>query len=142
MQELSALIELLFGNGQFMPHGYCLYWRPELLYMHVVSDLTIALAYFSIPVTLVVLLRQRQRPLPYRWVFVFFALFIFLCGASHLIELVTLWYPVYYLEGVVKVATATASLATALLMFPLVRELVEKFGRGVSQTAGEPADGE
>lgn len=129
MESLSALLQSLTDPGQFMPHGYCLYWRPELLYMHVVSDLAIALAYFSIPITIVVLLHKHNQLLPYRWVFACFAVFIFLCGASHLVELVTLWYPIYYIEGAVKVATAAASLATAFLMFPLLREIIDKIHR-------------
>lgn len=138
MQELAASLVSVFGTAKFMPHGYCLYWQPELLYMHMIADLTIALAYFSIPITIVVLLRQRRQVLPYRWVFVSFAVFIFLCGASHLVELVTLWYPVYYFEALIKVATATVSLATALLLFPLIRELLDRFQK--TDSAG-PAGG-
>jgi hypothetical protein len=36
-----------------MPQGMCYLWRPGVLSLHLVSDALIALAYFSIPFTLV-----------------------------------------------------------------------------------------
>jgi hypothetical protein len=56
-----------------------------------------------------------------------FALFIFLCGTTHLMNILVLWYPLYYVEGFVKIATAAASLATALMVYPLVPALLERF---------------
>jgi len=109
----------------YAPHGYCLLWRPELIGLHVVSDLAIALAYYSIPPTMLYLVRKHRAVLPFRWVFVMFAVFIFLCGTTHVVDIITLWYPIYGLQGVVKALTAAASLATALLMFPLIPTLFE-----------------
>jgi len=116
-----------FDLERFMPHGMCYLWQPDLLGMHVVSDLAIAIAYYSIPFTIVYLLKRRGQSVPYRWVFRMFALFIFLCGTTHLMNILVIWYPLYYLEGFVKIATAAASLATALMVFPLVPTLLERF---------------
>lgn len=125
MNNAPGLIDTIFGYDKYMPHGYCLLWQPELVWLHVVSDLTIALAYYSIPLTLMYLVRKSGQKLPFLWVFVMFAIFIFLCGTTHLIEIVTLWYPIYYLQGIVKALTGAASLATALLMFPLLPAVLE-----------------
>ena len=38
---------------QFMPHGMCFLWKPDLLAFHIAADALIALAYFSIPVFLI-----------------------------------------------------------------------------------------
>lgn len=48
----------------FMPHGHCYFWKPEIVWLHVVSDALITLAYYSIPVILLVLVRKR-RDLPF-----------------------------------------------------------------------------
>ncbi|HMK79956.1 MAG TPA: ATPase, partial [Xanthobacteraceae bacterium] len=45
---LSAL-QSLFDTASLSPHGICLLWRPELVWLHVVSDSIIAISYFSIP---------------------------------------------------------------------------------------------
>ncbi|HEV8702764.1 MAG TPA: hypothetical protein VGV60_15950 [Candidatus Polarisedimenticolia bacterium] len=44
----------------FMPHGHCYFWQPEIVWLHVVSDSLITLAYYSIPVALVCFLRKRK----------------------------------------------------------------------------------
>ena len=120
------MFDIIFSN-EFIPHGFCFMWRPELVWMHVLADLTIALAYFSIPVTIMILVAKKKKKLPYKWVFYMFAAFIFLCGLTHIFELIGIWEPIYYLEGIVKVLTAAVSLATAIMIFPLIPVLIRRF---------------
>lgn len=49
-----------------------------------------------------------------------FGLFILLCGAGHLLEVVTLWYPIYWISGLVKAGTALVSCYTAMELFILL----------------------
>lgn len=102
-----------------MPHGHCFLWRFDLLLLHVGSDLLIALAYFSIPVALWVFVKQR-KDLAFNWIFSMFAMFIFACGATHLLEAWNIWNDHYYLEGVMKLGTAAVSVATAIAVWPLL----------------------
>jgi len=44
-----GFIDHLFSADGFMPHGHCYLWRPGVLWLHIVSDALITLAYFSIP---------------------------------------------------------------------------------------------
>lgn len=111
-----------FSNGSYAPHGYCLLWQPGLVWTHVIADGVIALAYFSIPVALVTLIRRRE--LAYGGVFWCFALFILACGFTHVMAIWTLWQPVYGLEAAVKVVTAIASIATAILLWPLLPKAI------------------
>jgi chemotaxis family two-component system sensor kinase Cph1 len=113
----------LLQNG-FMPHGFCYQWRPDILWMHVVSDAVVALAYFSIPVTLIYFLRHR-RDIPFRWLIGLFAAFIILCGLTHVFGIWTVWQPVYGLEGVVKALTALVSIFTALALVPIIPEALK-----------------
>ena len=118
MERISSDLFNLNGTN-FMPHGTCLLWRPDLVLVHAISDGLIALAYFSIPIALLVFLKRRTD-LEYRWLFGLFAAFILACGATHLLGVVTLWEPIYGVEGVVKLATAFVSLATALVLWPII----------------------
>ena len=45
-----AILERLLDSSMFSPHGICLLWEPELIWLHVASDAVIAAAYFSIPI--------------------------------------------------------------------------------------------
>ena len=122
MEEIKELIL----SDSFMPHGYCFLWRPELVWMHAITDIIIALAYFTIPITIIILVKKSKSQMPFLWIFVMFAAFIFLCGLTHIIELIGIWKSYYYLEGFVKILTAAVSLATAIMMFPLVPILIDK----------------
>jgi len=51
-----------------------------------------------------------------------FAIFIVACGTTHLLEIWTVWQPVYWLSGVVKAITAAASVPTAILLARLIPE--------------------
>lgn len=102
-----------------MPHGVCFFYRQDLILLHVISDAVIALAYFSIPVTLLHFLRKRQT-IPFAHVLVLFAAFITLCGLTHIMGIWTIWKPYYFLQGGVKTLTAIVSMLTAAVLVPLV----------------------
>lgn len=114
---MTEFLSQLF-RSDLVPHGYCLAWKPEIVWLHVVSDALITLAYYSIPLTLGYFVRRR-RDLPFSWIFLFFAVFIFACGTTHLMAIWTIWEGAYRLEGVVKALTAVVSIATAVLLAPL-----------------------
>ena len=102
-----------------MPHGHCYRWLPGILWLHILSDALIALAYFSIPFTLVYFIRKR-KDLPFNWIFLCFAIFIVACGTTHLFEIFVIWHPVYWLQGVIKAITAAVSVPTAILLVRLI----------------------
>ena len=112
-------LRAFFSPNDFMPHGYCYLWNTRLVWLHVVSDSLIALAYFSIPITLVHFIRKR-RDLPFNWMFVCFGVFILACGTTHAMEVWTLWHASYWLSGAVKAVTALVSVPTAILLVRLV----------------------
>ncbi|MBW4659045.1 MAG: PAS domain S-box protein [Drouetiella hepatica Uher 2000/2452] len=116
---MLELIQNLFGTGTFIPHGHCYLWNSALVWLHVLSDLGTALAYYSIPLTLFYFVQQRQD-LPFNWIYLMFSAFITACGTVHLLEVWTLWHPVYWLSGSIKAITAVVSLGTAVALFRLI----------------------
>lgn len=116
--------QALFCSESLLPHGFCYLWNPLLIWLHGLSDTLIAMAYFSIPPTLIYLVRKK-RSIPFDWMFVCFGCFIAACGATHLMEVVTLWTPVYWISGGVKIITAFASVPTAILLARVVPQILE-----------------
>jgi len=104
-----------------MPHGHCLLWRPDLLFLHLTGDSLIAVAYTLIPFALVALVRKRED-LIFNWVFVLFAAFILLCGLTHAVGIVNIWHGYYYLAGLLKLITGVVSIATAVVVWRLLPE--------------------
>ncbi|MEH1775533.1 MAG: ATP-binding protein [Nostoc sp.] len=116
---ISELWTNFFTSGSFIPHGHCYLWQTNLVWLHILSDSLIALAYYSIPATLFYFVIKRQD-LPFDWIFLLFSAFIVACGTTHLIEIWTLWHPTYWLSGFVKAVTATISLITAVNLVSLI----------------------
>src|ERR1700741_1146196 len=114
----------LLSSQDFMPHGYCYLWDRGLVWRHLISDVLIALAYFSIPITLLYFVR-RKRDLPFHWIFVCFGVFIVACGSPHVMEVWTLWHATYWLSGIIKAVTALASVPTAVLLVQLVPKAID-----------------
>jgi PAS domain S-box-containing protein len=119
---MKEFFEHLFSSD-FMGHGYCYLWKPEIVWLHAVSDTLIALSYLVIPLTLVAFVRKR-RDLPFHWMFFMFGVFILGCGATHLMEIWTLWNGTYRLAGIIKAITAGASVATASALVLLIPRAV------------------
>jgi len=114
-----GFLQRLFSSDHFMPHGSCYMWDPYVIWLHVLSDGLIALAYFSIPITLLYFV-SRRKDLVFDWMFLCFAAFIVSCGTTHIMEIVNIWYPNYWLSGLIKVITAVLSVTTAILLIRLI----------------------
>lgn len=113
----------------FLPHLYCYLRNPGLVWTHVIADSLIAIAYLAISVTLAYLVYKARRDIPFHWMFLAFGLFIIACGATHFMEVVTIWIPVYVLSAAVKLFTATVSLTTAAVLpftVPQILALVQQ----------------
>lgn len=116
---MSGLVENLLPIGSFIPHGYSYLWQPQLVWLHILSDSIIALAYYSIPITLIYFV-QKRKDLPFDWIFLLFSAFIVSCGTTHIMDVWTLWYPTYWLAGALKALTAVVSLYTAISLVQLM----------------------
>ena len=116
----TALLWPLLGHNlagmPFMPHSFCYLGNTTLITTHMMSDLLIGISYVVISLTLVYLVRASDGAIPFHWMFLAFGTFIIACGATHFMEVVTLWQPLYWISAYVKVITAGASVATAVAL--------------------------
>jgi len=120
MMELNAP---LFSTQHFLPQGDCYLWAPGVLWMNVLPDLLIAMAYFTIPFVLIYVARRR-RDLPLNWLLVWLGIFTVACGATHLLNLWNVWHTAYWIEGLLKIVTAAASVPTALLLWGALPDIL------------------
>ena len=118
-----GLVRGLF-SANFLPHGTCYLWNGRLVWLHLTSDVLIWLSYIAISCTLVYLERRMRKDIPFQWVYLAFGAFIVACGFTHLMEVIVLWKPVYWLSGSVKVVTAIASVGTAIALPSLVPKTI------------------
>jgi two-component system, NtrC family, sensor kinase len=116
---MLQFLQKMFGDGLFIPHGHCYLWKPGLVWLHIISDSLIALAYYSIPIILVYFVQKRED-LPFKWILLLFGAFIVSCGTTHVMEVWTLWHPTYWLSGFQKFLTACISVYTAIVLMPII----------------------
>jgi len=109
-----------FNYEQYMPHGMCYLWKPEVLWVSVISDVLTALAYFSITIAVIVFVKKRQD-LPYPAFFILVGSIIFLaCGTSHLISAIVVWKPIYGISAISKAITAVTSVLSGILIWKVL----------------------
>jgi len=116
---MSSYLSWLFSSQEYMPHGMCFLWQPELIGLHVASDSAIALAYYSIPIALSYFVWKRAD-FAFPGIFVLTSLFILACGTTHIMGVWTLWFPDYRFDGGIKVVTALLSVGTAIAIWKVM----------------------
>ncbi|MCL1464398.1 bifunctional diguanylate cyclase/phosphodiesterase [Argonema galeatum] len=120
---MKEVIRNLFAPGNFIAHGHCYLWHSGLVWLHILSDTLIALAYYSIPLMLLYFLYKRQD-VPFKSLFWLFGAFMVASGTTHILEVWTVWHPNYWLSGSFKAFTAILSLYTAASVFPLIPKVL------------------
>jgi PAS domain S-box-containing protein len=116
---MTSFLSWLMSPQDYMPHGMCFLWQPELIALHVASDSLIALAYYSIPIALVYFVLKRTD-FAFPSIFVLTGLFILACGTTHAMSVWTLWYPDYRVDGGIKAVTALLSIGTGVAIWKVM----------------------
>jgi PAS domain S-box-containing protein len=108
----------LFSSG-YLPHSFCYLAQPGLIWTNAAMDGLIAFSYVAIfgwLFWMVGRLRTSPELQSYLWILICFGTFILACAGTHLMEVITLWWPVYWASVAVKIACAAASVITAMLL--------------------------
>ncbi|AAF04908.1 Protein EIN4 [Arabidopsis thaliana] len=127
---LFALLALVSGDNDYVS---CNCDDEGFLSVHTilecqrVSDLLIAIAYFSIPLELLYFISFSN--VPFKWVLVQFIAFIVLCGMTHLLNAWTYYGPhsfqLMLWLTIFKFLTALVSCATAITLLTLIPLLLK-----------------
>ena len=133
-------------DSDFAPHGQAFVGQPEVLWIHVVSDALIALAYFLILIALISFVKNRAG-LSWRGTFALVAFFVFACAVTHLMEIWSVWHGTFRLFGIVKAITGVAGIATAVLLLKAIPDALslpssEELNVASSMLESEKADRE
>lgn len=121
-------------SARYLPHRFCYLAQPWLIWTNAPADMAIFLAYFVLFQSLFLLawlVRSQMRP--YLWIFLAFGLFILTCGLTHLMEVVTIWWPLYPLSTSVKILCALVSVPTAIVFHRKVPLLAKEMNQYLSE---------
>lgn len=112
-----------FFSSEYMPHGHCYFWDPGIVWANAISDSIIAIAYMTIPMTLLFIFRRR-RDFSYIWMMALFAVFILGCGMTHVFDVINIWTPYYRTDSFIRIVTALASIGTAIMLIKITPKVI------------------
>ncbi len=115
----------MFTPDSLMPHAVCWATAPRLIWTLVVTNFVTFLSYLTICSTLLFLVRRTGRAImrDWAWFVVGFALFILACGTTHLLEVVTTWIPIFWVDAWTNIVTAVLSATVAVVLIKRVKEI-------------------
>ncbi len=117
----------LFDSSGFVARRDCGEWTNTLIVIHNFSDILIWLCYLTIPLLLIYFTRKVPS-VPFQKMFWLFSFFIISCGMTHLMGFILFYKPMYYLDGLIKLITALASMLTVIHLIPVLPQaLVMRF---------------
>jgi PAS domain S-box-containing protein len=111
MNDVINFFKKLFDSSDWPPRWHCGKWSEFDGWLYIVSDLLIWSAYFAIPVVIIKYISRKQGARFIRLYFLF-AAFILACGATHFLDAVAFWIPVYRLSALVRLLTGIISWIT------------------------------
>jgi two-component system NtrC family sensor kinase len=108
----------MFDDVSLMPHAVCWAAAPRLIWTMVFANAITFLSYVTICATLLILVRRTRRVIARDWAYflVGFALFIVACGSTHLLEVITTWIPVFWIDACTNIVTAALSAYVAIML--------------------------
>ncbi|CAN5728868.1 hypothetical protein BH10BAC3_BH10BAC3_05620 [soil metagenome] len=126
MNEVIDFFSDLFQTGLWPPRWSCGQWSDFHGWLYIISDLTIWLAYFLIPVFIFKYLRKKKEGIQFSRIYFLFASFILLCGTTHFLDAMMFWVPMYRLNALVRLATAIVSMMTVYYLVKLLPEFFKQ----------------
>jgi serine phosphatase RsbU (regulator of sigma subunit) len=116
MEALSNLFSMIF-----IPHGQCYAWVQELVWLHAISDILTAIAYFLVAGAIIYFTYNKELPKSTVILLVGTFLVFMACGITHTLNAVTIWYPMYWVSGAFKLSNSLISLYVFIaLLIPLI----------------------
>lgn len=115
--------QFLFDTAGYPARWHCGHWTPFMGWLHILSDMTIFIAYMGIPVT-IIYFKNRFEYLKINYILLLFAAFIFFCGITHLNDAIIFWYPFYNFSGFIKLITAVVSILTLIVLASKMPEII------------------
>jgi hypothetical protein len=131
----------IFLTGAFMPHVHDYLSQAKLGWLYLAADALTGISGYALPILLIYFVRKRPDLQFDKLIFLFSALIITF-STTHFLEIWKLWYPTYWLPGLLKAVMAIVSVCTAvelrsalpqLLQLPNLRVANENLEREIAE---------
>lgn len=112
MKQLTDFFKNLFEYSDFRSFWRNGNWTQFHGWLYIVSDLLIWSAYFVIPLLILFYIITKRRNVRFSGLYILFATFILICGATYFVDALMFWIPVYRFSALIRFATGIVSWVT------------------------------
>jgi len=112
MEEVFDFFKDLFKYSDFKSFWKSGQWTSFHGWLYIISDLLVSSAYFVIPVLIVIYLRRQGKKIHFNGLYVLFATFILISGATYLIDALMFWVPLFRISALMRLSTGVVSWLT------------------------------
>jgi PAS domain S-box-containing protein len=119
MDQIGEFFSHLFDSASWPPRWHCGRWTGFHGWLYIISDLLIWSAYFTIPLVIIRYL-SKKHGIRFVRLYFLFAAFILACGATHFLDAIAFWIPVYRLNALVLLITGALSWITVFYLVKLL----------------------
>lgn len=108
----------MLDSDSLIPHAVCWAAAPKLIWTMVITNAITFLSYSTICITLLFLVRRTTRVIVREWAYfaIGFAAFIVACGSTHLLEVITTWSPIFWVDAATNIVTAILSAYVTIML--------------------------
>jgi chemotaxis family two-component system sensor kinase Cph1 len=125
-RQILEFFSNLFDTSRWPARWHCGYWSDFHGWLYIISDLAIWLSYFLIPVIIIGYFSKKRKSIKFHKVYFLFAAFILLCGATHFLDAVMFWVPMYRLNALIRLITAIVSIMTTFYLIRILPQATQQ----------------
>jgi PAS domain S-box-containing protein len=119
MDQVIEFFRGLFATNLWPARWHCGHWTDFHGWLYIISDLMIWSAYFAMPIIIVGYI-SKKKGTKFLNIYFLFAAFILFCGATHLLDAITFWYPMYRFNALVRFFTGIISWITVFYLIKMI----------------------
>jgi PAS domain S-box-containing protein len=114
----------IFSTGAFIPHFDDYLSQAKLGWLYLAADALTGISGYALPILLIYFIRKRPDLQFDKLIFLFSA-FMIAVGTTQFMEIWTLWYPIYWLPGLLKVMMAIVAVCTVIELRSALPQLLQ-----------------
>lgn len=112
MNEVIDFITQIFRYSDFTALWKNGSWSKFHGWLYIISDLLVWSAYFILPILIIFYIRRQERKLQFNRLYLLFATFILISGATYFIDALMFWVPLFRLSALLRLAAGVISWVT------------------------------
>jgi PAS domain-containing protein len=120
MKQLTDFFKNLFEHSDFRSFWRNGSWTEFHGWLYIISDLLIWSAYFVIPLLILFYIITKRQKLRFSGLYILFATFILMCGATYFVDALMFWIPVYRFSALMRFVTGVISWVTVFYVVKIL----------------------